>query len=76
MTIDLKWGLPFALPVALLVFFKLFFWLAGVPASDGKVARQAFLALSIGAIAGFYAAMIMDDNEIFWRLRIGGRAND
>jgi hypothetical protein len=71
MTIDLKWGLPFAFPVILLGFMRFMFWLAGGEWSEPSMAA-AFSAL-FGMGIGFFLAVAMHEAGIRWDITIGGK---
>jgi hypothetical protein len=73
MKIDLKWGLPFAMPFVTVAMIKAIFWFAGA-AIDPEVV--AVVGLVLGMFGGVGAVLILADLGDIWPVKIGKARNN
>lgn len=71
MTFDLKYLLPFVLPIVLLGFLRLMWWLAGAVWYDPTYA--ALSSCLIGFAAGGATVFSLISEGIKWNVKIGGK---
>ena len=71
MTIDLKYFIPFAMPLTLLGFFRLMWWLAGAGWAEPSMA--ASLSCIIGFAVGAGIVALLEGEKVKWNIKIGGK---
>ena len=75
MRIDLRYVLPFAVPVAAVLLAKLLSWMIGIHPSDAK-ALQVVFAIIAALVTSIVTAFLFTDGKEIGFIKLWGRSND